>query len=445
MPSELQQIKDTVDGIGTAFAAFRDQHQREIAEIKAQGSASAETQTAVDRANAQITALEATLERQQQALREVEGATARLSLSPADRKDQERDHAQAFFNQIAAARKEPPVTVGAEQVEQYRAYRGALHAYLRNPQRAQGTPAIMAALTIGSDPAGGYMVLPDTTGRVVELLRESSPMRKYAFIQPIGTDRLVGFNDLDEDDAAAGWTGESSPRVETGTPDFGRWEIPAHEQFANPRASQNLLDDAVIDIEGWLAKKVAGRLARREATAFVAGNGVAKPRGFTTYAHASAPTADNWQRVEFVKTGANGGFVAAPNGGDVFIDTIATLKEGYLPGAIWAMSRLTKAAVRKLKDSNGHYLLLPDFRDGFQERLLGLEVAGFEDMPAIATGSLSIALANFGEGYTIVDRQGIRVLRDPYTNKPFVHFYTTRRVGGDVTNFEAIKLIKFTA
>lgn len=444
MPDLLNQIKETVDQLGTAFTEFRAKNDKAVAEAHAIGTTTVETKAAVEKANAKITELETKLEGQQKALREVEVTAARVPLSAGDKRDSERESAQKFFNMITAARKQPRMDVGAEQLEQYRAYAKALDIYYRRPQEAQDTPEIRAALTIGSDPAGGYFVLPDTSGRIVQLVFESSPMRQFASIQPIGTDRLTGYNDLDEDTSGSGWVGETGARDETTTPEGGKWEIPVHEQYANPRASQSLLDDAVIDIGAWLEGKVAARLARREATAFVSGNGVAKPRGFLDYAHASAPTKANWQRAEYTKTGANGAFAStAP--ADVFITAMGLLKELYLLGAIWAMNRTVKATARKLKDGQGNYLLLPDFRDGFRETLMGLPVAGFEDMPALATNSDSIALANFREGYQIVDRQGIRVLRDPYTAKPYVQFYTTRRVGGDVVNFEAIKLIRFAA
>jgi HK97 family phage major capsid protein len=263
-------------------------------------------------------------------------------------------------------------------------------------------------------------------------------------VQPISTDRLIGYNDLDE--ASAGWVGEVSSRPETGTGDVpGRYEIPAHELYANPRASQNLLDDAVVDIEAWLAKKVAGKLARVEAAAFVSGNGVAKPRGFTTYAHASAPTKANWQRIEYTKTGVNGAFAASAPA-DIFITAIGLMKEPLLGGSVFGMNRATKAGVRKLKDGQGNYLVLPDFREGFRETLLGYPIVGMEDMATYTTTAAdAIVFGNFAEAYTIADRQGIRVLRDPFTAKPFVQFYTTARVGGDVVNFEALKLIRFGA
>lgn len=440
-----QELQKTIDEIGKTIHEFKALNDRRYEELKAAGHEGSEIRAAVDRANAQIVALETKLDGEQKKLRELETVTARLDLSPQDKKDTVREHALSFHAHMAKVRGIPvPEAVTPEQVHQYVAYKAAFLAYCRDPQRALGTDSIRAAITIGSDPGGGYTVTPDLSGRIAELVFESSPLRQYASVQTTSKDRLVGFNDLDEDDSGSGWTGETGSRTETNTPEVGRWEIPVHEQYANPRASQSSLEDSDWDLEGWLMRKVGARLARREATAGVSGDGVAKMRGFTTYANASAPTKANWQRIEYVKTGANGAFAAAPNGGDVFLDCIGLLKEAYLtPECIWAMKRTVKAAARKLKDSQGSYLLTQDFRDGFREMILGYQVVGFEDMAALATGSDSIAFGNFREGYQIADRRGLTLLRDPYTAKPYVQFYTTRRVGGDVVNFEAIKLIRF--
>ena len=443
MSAELQK---TVDEIGRTIAEFRALNDRRFEELKAQGSASAETKAAVEKANAGIMALEEKLETQQKALRAAETAVARLDLSPQDKKDQTREHAHAFFAHMAAVRKEPaPAEVGPDQVKAYQAYKSAFLAYCRDPQRALGTDSIRNAITIGSDPAGGYTVTPDMAGRIVELVFEGSPLRQYAAVQTTSKDRLVGFNDLDEDDSGSGWVGETASRTETNTPEVGRWEIPVHEQYANPKASQSALEDSDWNLEAWLVAKAAARLSRREATAFVSGAGVTRPRGFTTYASANAPTKAAWQAVEYVKTGVNGAFAADPNGADVFINVLGKMKEYYLPGCVWAMNRTVKAAARLLQDNDGRYLLNPDLRNGFTETILGYPVVGFEDMAALSTGSNSIAFGNFREGYQIVDRRGITLLRDPYTAKPYVHFYMTRRVGGDVVNFEAIKLINFAS
>lgn len=333
---------------------------------------------------------------------------------------------------------------GAEVSEEdYLARKQALRAFLRKGNEAG---LVEKAMSVDSDPEGGYYVMPDTSGRVVSFLYETSPIRQFAAVQTITTDALEGFNDLDEADA--GWVGERASRPETDTPDVGRYRIPVHEIYAEPRATQKLLDDAMIDIEGWLAGKVQNKFSRVENAAFVNGDGVEKPRGFLTYpAGVPGNTPATWQRIERVISGANGAFAAAPNSGDALVNLMFSLKAGYRAGSAWMMNRKTFAAVRLLKDSDGQYLWGTNLTEsGLGLQLLGYPVAEAEDMPDFdSTGALAIAYGNFGVGYQIVDRAGIRVLRDPYTAKPYVKFYTTKRTGGAVINFEAIKLMEFSA
>lgn len=275
---------------------------------------------------------------------------------------------------------------------------------------------------------------------MVQKVFETSPMRQYAAAQTIGTDALEGLYDLDE--ASAGWVGETESRPETDTPQLQRWRIPVHEQYAKPHATQKLLDDATIDMEAWLENKVRDKFARVENAAFVNGDGVNKPRGFLTYGAGTTLPGT----IEQIATGVNGGFAAAPDGGDALIDLITALKMPYRASAVFAMNRTTTGAVRKLKDSDGAYLWRPGIAAGQPATLLGYPQAPLEDMPDFnATGALAIAFGDFRQAYQIVDRMGIRVLRDPYSNKPYVQFYSTKRVGGDVVNFEALKLLAFEA
>lgn len=316
------------------------------------------------------------------------------------------------------------------------AYKQAFQAYMRKGEQIMGAQEAKA-LSVGSDPDGGFVVNPDMSGRIVNRVFETSPMRAYASVQVISTDALEGLFDLNE--ASSGWVGETEARPETGTPALGKWRIAVHELYAMPTATQKLLDDAEIDMESWLASKVADKFARDEANAFVVGNGVGKPRGFLSYAGGTTLPGT----IERIKTGANGAFVAAPNGGDALIDALYGLKSPYRVNATWFMNRSTSKLVRKLKDTDGAYLWAPGIVAGQPATLLGYPVASFEDMPDPATGSLSIAVGDMRAAYQIVDRAGIRTVRDPYSAKPYVQFYTTRRVGGDVVNFEAIKLLEF--
>ena len=427
------ETKKLLADLNKAFEAFKEQNDSRLKQIETKGAADAVTVNAVEKANADISALQAQI-------RELETAQARVSSGPRQSDasaELEAKHASQF---LSAVRKRPVVAT-REDVEIFRAYNRAFDQYLRRGDSALQDAEIRGALSVGSDPEGGYAVTPDRTGRMVQLVYESSPVRQVASAQSIGTDALEGTHDLDE--AEAGWVGEVSARPETGTPKTGKWRIPVQEQYANPKVSQQNLDDASYDIGAWLEKKVAERLARKESTAFVLGNVPSQPRGFLTYP-AGSPTKTAFGKIVQVNSGAAGAFAAA-DPGDKLIELVFGLKSAYRQGAVFAMSRLTVAEIRKLKDGQGNYLWQLAFGQQQGSTVLGYPIVEMEDMPAIAADSLSIAFGNFKEAYQIVDRQGIRVLRDNLTNKPWIHFYTTRRVGGDVVNFDALRIMKFAA
>jgi HK97 family phage major capsid protein len=292
-------------------------------------------------------------------------------------------------------------------------------------------------LSVDSDPDGGFVVTPEFSARVSTVIYETSPVRQVATVETISTDALEGL--FDGDQATVGWVSEQATRPETAAPQIGLWRIPTHEMYANPFATQKLLDDAFLDMEAWLAMKVSDRLSRLENAAFVNGTGVGQPRGFLTY-----PSGTNRGQLQRVNTGANTGLLVTGNG---IINIVYALKSAYRQGAVWAMNRNTVGAIRRIRDDSGgagvgNFLWNPGF--GTQpQSLAGFPIVEMEDMPdlsASGSGSLSYAFGNFAAAYTIVDRQGVRILRDPYSSKPFVSFYTTKRVGGDVINFEAIKL-----
>lgn len=430
-----QELKTTIEALGRAFEDFKAKNDERLKQIAEQGAADASLVEGVEKANAAIGELQAQV-------RSLETQTARVADAAGggvERGENERQHAARFFS---AARRR---TVAAEDVSvadlaSYRAYRGAFDAMLRSGPTAPAAE-IRAALSVGSDPSGGYLVPGDVTGRIVELLYETSPLRQYASVETTSRDAKEGFNDLAE--AGFGWVGEKQSRPETTTPDLGKWRIPVREMYASPKTTQQELDDAEWNVEEWLAKKVADRFSRAENAGGVNGNGALQMRGFLTYA-SGVPSATTFNVIERIKTGVNGAF-AASNPADLFLNVIGKMKRGYLNGAAWAMNRTTEAESRKLKDAQGNYLLIVDFAAGAKSTILGYPVAPFEDMPAIATGALSIAFAQWKEAYTLLDRLGIRTLRDPFTDKPNILFYTTKRVGGDVSNFEAIKLVEFSA
>ena len=425
---DLNEVKKAVETVNKGFEEFKKADAERDAEIKRLGAAQPETE-------AKLAKIEADLDKFQKSADDAFLAIKRSQRVAADTGGDDLEaKASKFSSLLGKLQNKPGIKMDVDQLDQYKA---AFDTYLRKDDRGMVGDEFKA-LSVGSDPDGGYVVHPDMSGRIVTKVFETSPMRAFASVQTISTDALEGIFDLDE--AEAIWVAETQARNETGTPQLKVWRIPAHEMAAQPAATQKLLDDAEINMESWLAGKVADKFARKENAAFVAGTGVDQPRGFLTYdAGTTLPGT-----IEDFRTGANGAFAAAPNGGDVLIDALYGLKAPYRANATWFMNRATTKLTRKLKDNDGAYLWSPGIAAGQPATLLGYPVAAFEDMPdATTTGVKAIAVGDMRAAYQIVDRAGIRVLRDPYTSKPYIKFYTTKRVGGDVVNFEAIKTISF--
>ena len=286
---------------------------------------------------------------------------------------------------------------------------------------------------------GGYLVDPKTADVIQSVLRSNASLRAVANVVNVESpsyDVLIDHGDL-----GSGWATETDPSSETATPSIERITIPLHELSALPKASQRLLDDSAFDIETWLASRIADKFARAEAAAFVSGDGVDKPTGFLTH-----PTVDEdvwtWGNIGYVVSGADGTF----NGidpADCLFDLIYALDAEYRAGASFVMNSKTAGAVRKLKDADGRFLWSDGLAAEAPARLAGYPVLIVEDMPDIASGSMSIAFGDFHAGYTVAERPDTRILRDPFSAKPHVLFYATKRVGGDVSDFAAIKLLKF--
>jgi HK97 family phage major capsid protein len=293
------------------------------------------------------------------------------------------------------------------------------------------------ALSAGSNPEGGYLVPQVLEGRIRSVARDSSNIRTIADVQSITGGSLDIF--LDPDDIGSAWVGEMGARPETTAPNLKRITIPVHEIYAMPKATQTLLDDSAVNIEEWVSTRVADVLGRQENAAFVNGNGVAKPRGFLTYTTV-AEASWAWEKIGYIATGQATFDAASP--ADDLIDLVYSLKTEYRANASWVMNSATAGIVRKMKDAEERYIWQQSLAAGQPNLLLGFPVVMAEDMPDLGDGNFPIAFGDFRRGYTIVDRIGIRVLRDPYSNKPFILFYTTKRVGGGVTDFNAIKLLK---
>jgi HK97 family phage major capsid protein len=322
----------------------------------------------------------------------------------------------------------------------YKAYCEAFPHYLRSRNDAAMKGQFQAALSTGSGPDGGYLVPTTYSQRIITRVFETSNLRALASVETIAGKELELPRDEGEF-AFGGWVGEMTAPSETATSQLGISKIFAHEMFVEPRATQNMIEDAGIDIEAWIANKTGDKMGRIEATAFFTGTGVNQPRGLLTYA-AWATSGDDGHlengKIEQIVSGGATSLTA-----DAFFNVAYGLKDRYTANANWMMKRITVREVAKLKDGQGNYLWqMGDVKSGAPSTILGYPVVRCEDMPTIAASSLSVAFGDFREAYTIVDRLGITLLRDQYTAKPFVKFYTRRRVGGAVLNFEAVKLMK---
>ena len=318
-------------------------------------------------------------------------------------------------------------------------HKSAFEGYMRRGDASLLRTFESKGLSAGSDTDGGYVVPEETERSINRSLSGISPIRAIAGVRQVSGS--VFKKPFSITGPETGWVGETAARPETDSPKLTELAFPTMELYAMPAATQTLLDDAAIDIDQWIAEEVRTAFATQENVAFVTGDGVNKPKGFLAY-----PTVDNaawtWGNIGTVATGSAGAFpVSDP--ADKLIDLIHAVKAVYRANAHFVMNRATQSAVRKLKDGDGTYLWQPSAKPGEPSSLMGFPVAESEVMPDIAADSHAIAFGDFRRGYLIVDRVGIRVLRDPYSAKPYVLFYTTKRVGGGVQDFDAIKLLKF--
>jgi len=304
------------------------------------------------------------------------------------------------------------------------------------------TPALLLeakGLSEGVATAGGYVAPAELERQILRRLAAASPMRDICQVRTIGAGTFR--KPVSTAGLAASWVAETAARPETTAPTLDVIDFPAGELYASPAATQALLDDAYVNIDEWLAEEVQDAFAAQETAAFVSGDGVNKPKGLLAYT--AAPDASYaWGQVGYLATGVAGAWPAS-NPTDKLIDLIYSAKTQYRQNGRFVMNRRTVSAVRKFKDAQGNYIWNAALQPGQSASLLGYPVTEIEAMPDVAANAMSIAFGDFEKGYLIVDRAGVRVLRDPYSAKPHVLFYTTKRVGGGVQNFDAIKLLKF--
>lgn len=391
-----EDIKNLVAGIEKSFHALKEEQNQ------TKGKVDALSELKIDK---QVEEITKGLDALQKSQAKIEAAMSRPSAD--EQKDNmEAEHAKAFND------------------------------FMRDGSEKGSIEIMQKAMSTDVNPDGGYLVRPALSNFVVNRVFETSPLRQVARVETIGTKSIEVL--IDDNEAGARWIGEGASSGETDTPQLGLKEIVAHKLEADPKITIEQIQDSYLDVEAWLQGKVADKFARTENSAFVSGNGVLKPRGFLTY----AARADNAVYERDAIAQINMGSAAALNA-DGLIDVQNSLKEAYQGRAVWGMQRNTYGDALKLKGNDNYFFGQTLLKDGqLQAQLLGKQVIFMDDMPAVAANALSVVYADFSMAYTIVDRVGLIVLKDPYTNKGFMTYYTTKRTGGDVTSFDAISIGK---
>ncbi|MCQ0989609.1 phage major capsid protein [Jiella marina] len=364
-----------------------------------------------------------------------------VSRDKVDRIAEALDSQNRRIERLTLKEMRPALGGGERRGQPFSEHKSAFERYVRGgdegPLRRFEEKA-MSSLT-GAD--GGFLVPDETETEIGRRLTAVSPIRSIATVRTVSTAVLK--KPFAISGAQTGWVTETAARPQTTAPQLAELSFPTMELYAMPAATAALLDDAAVDIDRWIGEEVEQAFAAQEGAAFVTGDGSSKPRGFMTY-----PTVDEaswaWGSVGTVSTGTDGAF-STGEAADALVDLVYALKAGYRQNASFVMNRRTQATVRKLKDTDGNYLWQPPASAGARATLMGFPLVEAEDMPDIATGAHAIAFGDFARFYLVVDRQGVRVLRDPYSAKPYVLFYTTKRVGGGIQDFDAAKFLDFSA
>ncbi len=400
---DIAAIAEAIDGIQRTFNEFQTKNDERLVEIENRGSADVVVEEHVDRISAAMAEQQTQIDAANEALAALQvGSTGSGNTADEQRRAQERDDFRAFM--------------------------------------ARGTrQGIMAAVQTDDDEQGGVAAPAEVDNTISRVLGEVSVMRRISTVRNISRASFKKVKSLGG--ATSGWVAERETRPETSTPTLSVLDFPAMELYAMPASTQGALDDVQFNVEQWLAEEVRTEFAEAEGTAFITGDGDSQPRGildYTVVANASYV----WGKLGYIATGTSAGFDAT-NPGDAIIDLIYGLKGPYRQNGRFVNNTLTLATMRKFKDGDGNYLWQPSAQAGEPSLFLGYPVEEDDNMPDIAANSYSMAFGDFKRGYLVVDRVGVRILRDPYTSKPYVLFYVTKRVGGGVQDYEAIKLLKF--
>ncbi|MCK5425565.1 MAG: phage major capsid protein [Emcibacter sp.] len=397
------ETKEALENLTRSFENFKSTNDERLAEIESKGQADNLTEEKLGRMGKE-------LDRLQTKANGIHAAQARPNLSTKQGQDSAKiEMKRQFFDGF--------IRKGHE---------------MKLDQKALST-------TVDTD--GGFAVPEELDQLIEKRLRDLSPIRTEANVIAIGSStykKLVNVGGI-----TSGWISETGARVETNTPTLQEIIPPLGEIYANPAATQTMLDDGNFDVEKWLSEELAEEFSYQENDAFVNGNGTNKPKGFLQYTvSTSADDSRTFGEIQALKTGVAGDW-AATDPSDILVDMIHAMKSGYRNDAKFYMNTSLLGEIRKFKDADGSYLWRPGLESGAPATLLGYPVVEVADMPVKAASSLSLCFANMKRAYTVTDRMGTRILRDPYSNKPYVHFYTTKRVGGAVTNDQAIKLLQF--
>lgn len=349
---------------------------------------------------------------------------------------QAQDNRMTMLDRKTAFRGRSPLSLAAEtEVPHQKAFA----AYLRRGDDSAMRDLALEQKAMASGTDAGYLAAPTISEGVQAVLRSTGSLRALANVVQVESASYEVL--MDKTDIGSGWGTETTSQNETETPQVEKISIPLHELAAMPKATQRLLDDASFDLETWLAERIAEKFARAEANAFIAGTGPDKPKGILGYPTAPVATATDAQ-IGFVSTGASGDFAAAAPA-NALIDLVYALGAAYRANATFLMNSRVAGMVRKMRDGDGRYLWSDGLTAGEPARLLGYPVMISEDMPAPGASSKSIAFGDFRQAYTIAERPDLRILRDPYSAKPHVLFYATKRVGGGVVDPRAIKFLNF--
>ncbi|MBI1620758.1 phage major capsid protein [Aquamicrobium zhengzhouense] len=401
--ADLAALADGFDEFMATFAAFRDENDQRLRDIEQRKSADVVTTEKVDR-------ISEALDRQKRAIDEFVLKRARPALGRDGQK-------------------------GVADLE----HKEAFESYMRSGEEQKLRTIETKDMSYGSNVDGGYVVPQTIEAEIGRRLAEISPIRAIASVRQVSGPTLR--KPFTVTGPVASWAAETGSRTKTDSPVLDQLQFPTAELYAMPAATPSLLEDAVVDLDQWIVSEVETAFAEKEGDAFINGSGTNQPKGFLAYDQEDDSTR-SWGEIGTLDTGEDGAF-AATSPADKLLDLIYALKAGYRQNAHWVMNRKTQAMIRKMKDSEGNYLWQPPTSAGARAMLLGFPLVEAEDMPDVAAGATPIAFGDFKRGYLIVDRAGVRVLRDPYSAKPYVLFYTTKRVGGGIQDFDAIKLLKF--